>query len=120
MHIIQPDNLAEVWPDVRKGLEAIIAKTGEEWLPEDVYHDLKQRKSVLYVRDGAFLVLRADGQALDIWCAYRASGEDFASGFDWLKSHAREHGFKRLTMTSPRKGWGKYFTAVSTNYKVEL
>ena len=120
MILVNPDNLAEIWPDIRKGLEAIIAKTGEEWLPEDVYHDLKQRKSVLYARTGAFLVLRADGQALDIWCAYNAAGEDFESGFEWVKAHARECGFKRLTMTSPRKGWGKYFSAVSINYRIDL
>lgn len=120
MILVNPDNLAEVWADVRKGLDVIIAKTGEQWLPEDVYHDLKQRKSVLYMRGSAFLVLRADGQALDIWCAYNVADGNFESGFEWLKSHAREHGFKRLTMTSPRKGWARYFKAVSINYEAEL
>ena len=39
---------------------------------------------------------------------------------EWLKEHARANGFKRLTLTSPRKGWARLFTPVSTNYEMEL
>lgn len=119
MILVNPDNLAEVWSEVRKGLVSILAKTHEPWLPEDVYLEIKQRIAVLYVRTGGFIVLKADGQALDIWCAYNEAG-DFESGFDWLKEHARQHGFKRLTMSSPRKGWMKLFNVESYNYRIDL
>ena len=120
MILINPDNLSEVWAEVKHGLEVIKAKTKERWIPEDIYHDLKLKQSLLYMRQGAFLVLKADGQELSIWCAYNTIGGDFASGFEWVKEHAKQHGFKRLTMTSPRKGWQKHFNLVSYNYEVEL
>jgi len=120
MELVHPNDLNARWPEVRHGLEAILAKTGERWLPEEVYCEIKQGSAVLFQRTGAFLVLKADGQALYIWCAYNAVQGEFESGLEWLKDHARSNGFKRLTLTSPRKGWARLFTPVSTNYEMEL
>ena len=120
MQFVHPDNLAEHWHEVRHGLGAVLAKTGEKWLPEDVYHELKGGQALLFKRTGAFLVLKADGRDLFIWCAYNAVQGEFESGLQWLKDHARANGFKRLTLTSPRKGWARLFKAVSTNYEMEL
>lgn len=118
IRVLKEDILSE-WPEVRKGLLAILAKTGESWIPEDVYHELKIGKCALHKKGGAFVIVRPDGDALDVWCAYN-DGDGFEDKFKWLKSHAKQHNFNRLTMTSPRKGWEKYFTAVSINYEVKL
>lgn len=120
MNLVHPDNLAAHWPEIRAGLCTIIRKTGERWLPEDVYHELKQGSALLFQRTGAFLVLKAHGRELEIWCAYNAVQGEFDSGLEWLKDHARANGFTRLTLTSPRKGWSRLFTPVSTNYEMEL
>lgn len=120
MHFIHPNDLAEFWQEVRYGLIEILVKTNERWLPEDVYHSLKQGEALLFMREGSFVVVKAHGDELEIWCAYNEIQGDFASGFEWLKQHAIENGFKRLIHASPRKGWAKLFKAVSVNYELEL
>lgn len=120
MIFIHPNDLAEKWPEIRFGLMSILLKTGEKWIPEDIYHALKAGEALLFARDGTFVVVKADGEALFIWCAYNAIQGGFKSGIEWLKDHARQNGFKRITHTSPRTGWARLFKAVSINYEMEL
>ena len=46
---VQPHNLRDVWEFVRAGLVKTIAKTKDDWLPEDVYMELKSGVSHLYM-----------------------------------------------------------------------
>lgn len=44
--LIAPDNLRAVWPEIRKGLDAM---PPDDWIAEDVYHAIKASEAALYV-----------------------------------------------------------------------
>lgn len=119
---VDPRFLAETWEWVREGLVKIIAKTSDDWLPEDVYTEIRTGNSVLFlIYDGhervGFVVLQG-------WPAYQAGPRLFIRAL-WgephrlvrirdqlmkaLKDEARKIGARVLRMNSPRRwdadGW---------------
>ena len=123
--MLQPVALHELhscWGWVRDGLQKVIDKTGDDWLPEDVYHELKSGASFLYL-------IYADADrigfaVLQKWDRYHAGARLFVRAlwaeprqlvkrrdefYEALKALARQTGCVALRMTSPRRweldGW---------------
>lgn len=119
---VDPRYLRDVWGYVRAGLERIVAKTRDDWLPEDVYAELRAGQSALYEIDIAtervgFVVLQA-------WPAYHSGPRVFVRAlwgepgrlapvegelYDALRAVARKAGARVMRMNSPRRwdaaGW---------------
>ena len=105
---VKPENLRKIWPFVRQGLEVILRKSPEAWIPEDIYADCFAGRSLLwvFVEDTypcGFVVLQPIGDNLHIWCAYGKG--DFDAGMDHVLRIAREGGARTISFDSWRKGW---------------
>jgi hypothetical protein len=114
---IAQDAVHDVWETVREGLEEV-SRYGDHWIPEDVYMALRQGQANLHIArvDGCYagfivaMPSRAwDGPVLHVWAVYAVPGfprlrrECFAK----LREFALDMHAKRITFTSPRKGWEK-------------
>lgn len=114
------------WPMVRKGLETTLRKTHSRYWPEDVYADLRQRVSFLYlIRDKGFIVLQqrqdVDGLCLHVFSLYCPGGMEWeAEIFAELDKLARDCGAVRITGAG-RKGWGRVgFVEASRHFEREV
>lgn len=112
----------EVWGFVRDGLARILDKTDDDWIPEDVYAEVRSGASALFViydddvRIG-FIVLQ-------VWPAYHSGPRLFVRALwtmpgalrehqsqieDWLRECARKFGGVAVRQNSPRRwdaaGW---------------
>ena len=108
--LISPNDLRQWWRFVRPGLEMILHKTPEHWIPEDVYTDCFNGKSMLWVglvdaRPIGFMVLQPRNDALHVWCAYLSEVGYFDAGWQHLMNIAQHGDAKRLTFESWRPGW---------------
>ena len=88
----------------------ILHKTPEGWIPEDVYTDCFNGKSMLWVglvdaRPIGFMVLQPRNDALHVWCAYLSEVGYFDAGWQHLMNIAQHGDAKRLTFESWRPGW---------------
>lgn len=128
---VHPNDLREHWDTVKQGLQKIREHSAEGWLDEDVYHALKSGVStlhlVVYSEYVGFVILTPtqhyDGKALHIWCLHLHTEEPAMSDFlPEIERMAREIGAKRITFTSPRKGWQKleFFEEMHTIYERRL
>lgn len=107
---------------MREGLHKIVAKTGDDWMPEDVYHELKINASALYLiyagdeRIGFVVLQKWDkyhaGPRLFVralWAIPRALVAHKDKFYAELQGLARQHGCVALRMTSTRRweldGW---------------
>lgn len=114
--------IRECWEFVRDGLNRIIARTRDDWIPEDVYSEVRAGSSALFLiydddqrigfivaqawptyHNGARLFVRA------LWVrpgSLRAHQQQIE---DWLRDCARKFGAVAIRMTSPRRwdaaGW---------------
>ena len=109
---IQPQELRAWWPWVRVGLDKIKTKSTEPWIPEDVYADCFEKRSMLWVflkedRPLGFVVLQPFQATLHIWCAYAYDSEHFLEAFDLTEEIARAGNASALTFDSNRRGWDK-------------
>jgi hypothetical protein len=119
---VQPDDIGDVWDTIRDGLEEV-ARHGDHWRPEDVYMALRQGQTNLHLArvDGqyaGFVIATPargyDGPTLHVWAVYAVRGFPrlHAECFAQLRSWAADMKARRITFTSPRKGWerlGKRF-----------
>jgi hypothetical protein len=110
VRLISPNDLRQWWRFVRPGLEMILHKTPEGWIPEDVYTDCFNGKSMLWVglvdaRPIGFMVLQPRNDALHVWCAYLSEVGYFDAGWQHLVNIAQHGDAKRLTFESWRPGW---------------
>lgn len=92
MRFEQTTNLHPVWPWVRAGLERVLLKSSEDWIPEDVYHHLKAGRASLHIaKEGeqnlGFLIVELvpsifnpDKKRLNVWICYAdpTLGEHYA------------------------------------------
>lgn len=127
IEVIPPDDLHEVWPDVRASLVRTLEKAPSRWLPEDVYTALRANTATLYiVREkgcylGCFVLqLRAEFDGPIVFC-WVAEGKFL---FEWALEHVKEiakgKGAKRIEFRSPRRGWKRYAREVETVYEVPV
>ena len=122
------------WGWVQNGLQAIIERTHERWMPLDVWTALRSNNAFLHTidkdgDDAGFVVLRQeidpDGPALFIWCCWVEPGslaDCHAELITALDEVAARIGAKRIRFESTRDGWrgfDQYFDAVFTAYERE-
>jgi hypothetical protein len=108
--LVEPHNVRQTWWFVRQGLEHILRKSPEWWIPEDVYTALVENKANLWLwiendRTVGFVVGYVNGESFHIWCAYGILtdvGESFRQLEDMVKGQC-----KRITFESWRSGWDR-------------
>lgn len=135
--ILVPRTFAQVrdeWGWVKNGLQDIISRTGERWMPEDVWTALQTGKAFLFAishnqDDHGFVIVQTthdfDGPALFVWCAWSEPGflikhrNEFAAE---LRRLAKTVFAKRIRFESPRQGWNwvQECIPVKTIYECEV
>lgn len=127
--LIHPAGLRAVWPDVRAGLDTM---PKGDWIPEDVFHAIKSGSVALYLGANesgyaGFFVMQqltneyTNEQYLHCWLAYNhGDAKVYDDAAEFMKSLAKQRGFKRLTFGSPRPGWGKRFACTTAIYEIPL
>ena len=109
---IQPDNLRAWWPSLRPGLDKIKTRSPENWIVEDVYTDLFNGKSMLWVcidndRYAGFFVLQPMGLTMHVWAGYTLENNQqiVENGLKYIKILASQANAKFITFSSHRNGW---------------
>ena len=114
--IVPPDRLRAIWPLVLPHLIKVREACNEQWIPEDVYADVRSGAAWLLVRGEApaltlVCVLRIDASIynsdkdLVMWIASSTEGSDVLEHWPQIEQMARQAGCKRVTFNSPRRGW---------------
>jgi hypothetical protein len=134
---VHPDVLHGDWQKVKQGLLHVLAKTRDNWLPEDIYTYLKLNKLTLHLayEDSVytgFLILQPlagwDGAELFVMLAYHCGGGAFTEQ-EWyieqLKTMARQIGARRIKFQTKRKGYQRRalqqgFTLDHTQFQMEI
>lgn len=127
-----PKELRTYWPTISSALDAVIEATSPDWIKEDVYHRIKSESAMANLiyesgRYQAMFILTNEREeysgkpSMHIWIAHCIGGAPaYDFGLDAIKQIARSMGASRLTLESPRPGWGKRFPLVSATYEVPL
>lgn len=108
---VTPAELHSVWFQVRSGLEVVLEKSFDTWIPEDVYCAIRTGAAQLFLIDGGFVVLQnnrdqwTNEPSLHIWITYHEAGDvdvsdDFHSNLRKLADNA---GIKKITFSSKRR-----------------
>lgn len=120
--LIPPARLRDVWDKVKAGLAIMPA---DDWIAEDVYHEVRSGKAALYMFGDGFLVLQksetqySNLPVLHVWLAYNAEGQDvYADGMGLIQHLAAQMGAHKITFGSPRKGWAKRFPLITATYEI--
>jgi hypothetical protein len=126
LEYVNPADLHKYWPFVKRGCEIVKAKTGEAWLPEDVYTAIKTNAAQLFMFQHGFCVLQNlkdaynNDNLLHIWIAWHGTNDDVKADFyAELQKIAKSINATKITFTSPRK-WDRYSGAKvkSINYEI--
>jgi len=111
---IPVDELRNWWPHIRPGLDKIKTKSPENWIPEDVYTDCFNQKSMLWVtfeesRFSGFFILQPMGHTMHVWCAWSLENrhETLENGLKFIKDIASQGKCKFISFSSHRAGWQK-------------
>ena len=130
--LIPAVHLRSVWPLVRVSLDAVQAKSPEDWIAEDVYHAIKAGSAALHLaKDGGevagVLVTTvtfaefSGRKFLHVWVAHNMGAADVVdSGIEMLKAMARAAGAEMVTFGSKRAGWKSRHKTVSATYGIDL
>lgn len=107
---IEPKDLRNWWKFVKPGLEDILKKSPEYWIPEDIYADCYSGKAMLWVFSEnnypvGFAVLTNRGESLHCWCGWANSVGHFKSAVKCVSEIAKAGGSKFVTFESWRSGW---------------
>ena len=110
--LVNPQELRNWWGFVRPGLDEILRKSPENWIPEDVYADCMNGRTMLWVfsvNDKAigFAVLELKGDVLHCWCGWANSVGHFESAVKCVSEIAKESGSRFVTFESWRSGWNR-------------
>jgi hypothetical protein len=131
-YLVNASNLRSVWPEVRASLDAVQAKSPEDWIPEDIYHAIKTGSAALHLaKEGGQLAgvlvttvtfAEFSGRKfLHVWVAHNLAGTDvIEAGIDMLKAMARAAGAEMITFGSKRAGWKSRYQTVTATYGIEL
>ncbi len=115
--VIQPVELHVVWPTIKQGLEIILKKSSQEWIPEDVYMSIKQGVSILIMgfvngRYLGFVIVRPQNDCRGnregfVWAFYAKKAVDYQLFWPPFVEFCAKIGCTKLTMLSDRKGWDR-------------
>lgn len=109
---IPKEELRSWWTWVKNGLETVLRKTPESWIPEDIYCDCYENRSMLWVtlvdnKPVGFFVLQPNGSNVHIWAAYLEDPRYLKEGVEHIKGIVRNGNGETITFSSFRKGWEK-------------
>jgi hypothetical protein len=112
IRVIPPEELKSWWPFVRPGLQTILRKSPEEWIPEDVYAQCLCKNALLwmYVENNkplGFMVLVVRPETVHVWCLWSAVRDRLQEGSEVFWKTLREANIKRVTFDSWRPGWNR-------------
>ena len=100
------------WKRVKSGLEKILEKAPDEWIPEDVYASVVSGQSFIFEIGTGFAVVQASsylrGKMLFVWCLYMPHGNTKESVIPALDMIAKQAGCNLIRFHSSRDGW-KWF-----------
>ena len=114
------DTLHPAWPYVRRGLEKILERCPDSWIPEDVYFAIRSGKASLFIFPGGFYVAEVltdpnnGSKKLNVWTLYTEPNQEenvrnaIIQSLDTLAAQA---GCKATRFVSPRSGWGRYLAS---------
>jgi hypothetical protein len=112
LHYIPKDNLRQHWEYIRHGLEIVRSKGHTEYIPEDVYCDCYEQRSMLFMgiidnKPVGFVVLQPIGNRLHVWAAWSLINDEalFTQAFQEIQQIARQGGKTKVTFNSERRGW---------------
>ena len=112
LHYIPKDNLRQHWEYIRHGLEIVRSKGHTEYIPEDVYCDCYEQRSMLFMgiidnKPVGFVVLQPIGNRLHVWAAWSLINDEalFMQAFQEIQQIARQGGKTKVTINSERRGW---------------
>lgn len=112
LHYIPRDNLRQHWEYIRHGLEIVRSKGHTEYIPEDVYCDCFEQRSMLFMgvidnKPVGFVVLQPIGNRLHVWAAWSLINDEalFMQAFQEIQQIARQGGKTKVTFNSERRGW---------------
>jgi hypothetical protein len=112
LHYIPKDNLRQHWEYIRHGLEIVRSKGHTEYIPEDVYCDCYEQRSMLFMgiidnKPVGFVVLQPIGNRLHVWAAWSLINDDalFMQAFHEIQQIAKQGGKTKVTFNSERRGW---------------
>lgn len=105
-------DLRSWWSFVKPGLEDILRKSPEEWIPEDVYANCFCGNSHLWVlmdesRPMGFWIVVPRGETVHVWCAYTPYPGTLDIGMKLFLDTAKAANMSKVTFESWRKGWDK-------------
>lgn len=108
--LVEPHELRQTWQFVRYGLERILKKSPEYWIPEDVYASLANNKATLWLwiendKPVGFVVGYLSNESFHIWCAYGILN-NVKQAFSELEEMVKGK-CKYITFESWRLGWTK-------------
>jgi hypothetical protein len=112
LHYIPKDQLRQHWEYIRHGLEIVRSKGHTEYIPEDVYCDCYEQRSMLFMgiidnKPVGFVVLQPIGNRLHVWAAWSLINDEalFMQAFQEIQQIARQGGKTKVTFNSERRGW---------------
>jgi hypothetical protein len=112
LHYIPKDQLRQHWEYIRHGLEIVRSKGHTEYIPEDVYCDCFEQRSMLFMgivdnKPVGFVVLQPIGNRLHVWAAWSLLNDDalFMQAFQEIQAIAKQGGKTKVTFNSERRGW---------------
>jgi hypothetical protein len=112
------------WPDVRADLEVVRARFGEDWIADDIWHDIMVGNASLWLAGElgaieAFAVLqinaRSYDRALHVWHASERTIAAAADYWPQILQIAAENGCNRVTIETPRR-WDLVLPGATTRY----
>jgi len=112
LHYIPKDQLRQHWEYIRHGLEIVRSKGHTEYIPEDVYCDCYEQRSMLFMgiidnKPVGFVVLQPIGNRLHVWASWSTINDMtlFMQAFQEIQAIAKQGGKTKVTFNSERKGW---------------
>jgi hypothetical protein len=111
-NFVPQQQIRDYWPLIRPGLDEIKTKSPENWIVEDVYVDLFNQKSMMWIalknkQFAGFFVLQPLGHELHIWAAWTVENDYqvVEKGLQFIKNMAKNTNARFVTFSSHRRGW---------------
>lgn len=125
---VATERVREFWPLIRDRVMELSKLPGEEWLPEDVYHELLLGGTHLFTTAGVrgFIITQVlsnpYSRKLHVWLASNDDGDWTPRFFDQLKDIARVNDCGSITFVSNRATWKRALRGLRaiTTYSYDL
>jgi hypothetical protein len=133
--LVNPELLHSEWNFIKRGIDGILNKIHDRWLPEDIYWLCKQNSIWAYIltdkeeRVGLVLLQPSTGwdcKELYLFGGFNVGSKDVITfAMPEILKVAKHINAKRIKFQSPRKGFEKYaqsigFDYAHTMYELEL